>query len=111
MKLIPVNGRLALARLDGDRVSSGGIIIPDSAQKQSQRAIVLAVYDAYTDDEGVQHVPKFAAEEEVLIPKYSGEEFELQGGKKIVMIKESEILAVIRDYGVVSLPSDERETA
>lgn len=108
MNLIPLNERLVVARLDAERQSPGGIIIPDSAQKQSQRGLVLAVWNPYDDTEGKRHKSVVKEGDLVLMPKYSGEEFATDSGKKVILLKESELLAVIRDYQVVS---DDEERA
>ena len=106
----PLNERIMVGREASEEKSKGGIIIPDQAQKQSQRGFVLATWQPYLDKEDNLRTSKVVEGDVVLIPKYAGEEFELHDGSKVILLKESELLAVIRDYNLVS-DEGERETA
>lgn len=94
MKLVPLNERIVVRRESSEKISAGGIVIPDSAQKQSQRGEVIAVWHSYEDDDGKRHRPSLRKGDRVLFPKYSGEEFDMDGSK-VLLLKETDLLGLI----------------
>ena len=93
-KLIPENGRVVVKRKDSEQVSPGGIVIPETSQKKSQIGEVLAVNE-YRNEHGIKFQPQFSVGDTVIFPLYSGEEFILPGGEKVLMIKEDTTLGRI----------------
>lgn len=93
MHLRPVNGRVVVRRLDAETVTPGGIVLPDNAQKKSQRGEVLAV-SKYRTKDGIVLDPLFSVGETVIFPLYAGEEFSLNGDK-LLLIQEDSILGRI----------------
>jgi len=98
--LEPLNGQIVVRRHASPRESSGEhgtkIVIPDQAQKESQKATVIRVWREYLDANGESHRPKVQPDDTVFMPRYCGQQFELDDGEKIVFLKESELLGVIR---------------
>ena len=90
-----MNGRIAVRLLDPERTSRGGIIIPDGAQKKSQLGRVFATCAPWLDANGEHRHCFVRVDDLVLVPKYAGEEFDLDGDQKIVMIKHDELLGRI----------------
>lgn len=91
MKLIPENGRVVVKRLDAETVTPGGIVLPDNAQKKSQKGEVLAV-NSYRNKDGKTVEPLFSVGDTVLFGLYAGEEFVLPDGEKVLFIQEDSIL-------------------
>jgi co-chaperonin GroES (HSP10) len=113
MVLEPLNERVMVAREDSATESPGThgvkIALPEQVQKQSQRCYVMATWEPYTNDRGVERRSRVKEGDIVWIPKYGGEEFELNNGQKVVFIKESDLHGKMRDYSVVS-DEGERKT-
>ena len=91
MYLKPLNGRLVVKRLDAETESPGGIILPDMAQKQNQRGLVFSASE-WVDPHGNVRTPDVGPGDEILFPKYVGEEI-LIGSDKYLLIKHDDVLA------------------
>ena len=96
MKLKPLADRVLIKRLEGEEVSQGGIIIPDSAKEKPQRGVVVAAGPGKRNEEGKK--VKLAVQEgdTVLFGKYSGTEIKIDGVEHLVL-REDDILAIIED--------------
>jgi chaperonin GroES len=94
----PLGDRVLLTETDAPAEKTiGGIIIPDSARQEDvKRAIVEAVGDGLFTQAGVPIPMSLKVGDEVILPGYhQGQEIKV-GGKKYILIRESEILMVIR---------------
>ncbi len=96
MKLRPLHDRVVIKRLEEERTSPGGIVIPDSAAEKPIRGEVLAVGPGKILDSGELHKPAVEVGDKVLFGKYSGTECKLDGDELVVM-REDDIMAVIED--------------
>ena len=94
MKLRPLQDRVLVRRVEPEAKSSGGIIIPDTAQEKPVEGEVVAVGPGARDDKGVRHALDVRVGDTVLFAKWSGNDVRLDGADLIVM-KESDILGVI----------------
>ena len=91
--LKPLGGRVLVKPLDSEATSSGGIILPDSAQKRPQEGKVVAVGGGKLLDSGeVQAVP-VAVGDIVVYPEYGGTEIKLED-EDYLLIDSDSILAV-----------------
>ena len=89
LKFTPLSDRVLLEPADADDTTSGGIIIPDTAQEKPQRGKVIAV------GTGKKKEPMTVKKgDSVLYGKYSGTEIKLEG-KDYIIMRESDILAII----------------
>lgn len=71
--------------------TAGGILLPDTAQKKSQKGTVIAIGSGKVLDNG-EHLPfEVAVGDRVLFAKYSGVDIE-EGGKKFLLLSERDIL-------------------
>ena len=95
MNLIPAAGKYVL-RLDPEQVvTAGGIVLPDTADKQGNYATVVAVNAAsFRDKNGHLANPTSKAGDRVLIGRYAGVRVE-HNGEELVIINHDEILAHI----------------
>ncbi len=96
MKLRPLHDRVVIKRLEEERTSPGGIVIPDSAAEKPIRGEVLAVGPGKILDNGETHAMDVKVGDNVLFGKYSGTECKLDGDELVVM-REDDIMAVIED--------------
>ena len=94
MKFRPLHDRVLVKRVDQDEKSSGGIIIPDTAQEKPMEGKVIAVGSG-TREEGGKVTPlDVKAGDKILFGKWSGTEVTIEGDELIIM-KESDILGII----------------
>lgn len=96
MKLRPLHDRVVIKRLEEERTSPGGIVIPDSAAEKPVRGEVLAVGPGKILDNGETQAMGVKIGDSVLFGKYSGTECKLDGDELVVM-REDDIMAVIED--------------
>jgi len=96
MKLRPLHDRVVIKRLEEERTSPGGIVIPDSAAEKPVRGEVLAVGPGKVFDNGETQAMGVKVGDSVLFGKYSGTECKLDGDELVVM-REDDIMAVIED--------------
>lgn len=93
MKIRPIFDRVVLLPKEAEKETKSGIILPTASQEKSQLATVVAVGPGgNVDGEDVKMQVKVG--DEVLYAKYSGTEFSLDG-KKYIVIKQTDILAVL----------------
>ena len=95
MKFRPLHDRVLIKRLEGDEKSSGGIIIPDSAQEKPSEGEVLAVGSGARGDDGKIHPLDVKKGDKILFGKWSGSEVKIDGEDLIIM-KESDIIGIIQ---------------
>lgn len=94
----PLGDRVLLTELEPEASkTAGGIIIPDSAKSEDvKRAIVEAVGDGIYTQSGVAIPMSVKVGDEVILPPYhQGVEIKV-GGNKYILLRESELLMVIR---------------
>ena len=94
MKLRPLHDRVIVKRMEEERLSSGGIVIPDNATEKPVKGEVLAVGNGKILDSGEQRALDVKAGDSVLFGKYSGTEVKVDGEELLVM-REDDIMAVI----------------
>ncbi|MBA4285642.1 co-chaperone GroES [Nevskia sp.] len=93
MSLRPLHDRVIVKRLEEEKKSLGGIIIPDSAAEKPLKAEVIAVGPGKRSDDGKVHAVDVKAGDTILIGKYSGTEVKVDG-QDLVILREDDILAV-----------------
>ena len=94
MSFRPLHDRLVVRRLDAEERTSGGIIIPDTAQEKPLEGEVVAVGPGARDERG-QRIPlDVAVGDRVLFGKWSGTEVKIDG-KDYVIIKQDDVMGVL----------------
>jgi len=96
MNLRPLHDRVIVKRMEEERLSAGGIVIPDSAAEKPIRGEVLAVGNGKILESGEKRALDVKAGDKVLFGKYSGTEVKVEGEELLVM-REEDIMAVIED--------------
>lgn len=94
MKLRPLHDRVVIKRLEEERTSPGGIVIPDTATEKPMKGKVLAVGSGRITEKGDVRPLDVKKGDVVLFGKYSGTEVKLDGDELVVM-REDDIMAVI----------------
>jgi len=94
MNLRPLHDRVILKRMEEERTSAGGIVIPDSATEKPIRGEVVAVGKGKHNDSGDVVPMDVKVGDKVLFGKYSGTEVKVEGEDLLVM-REEDVMAVI----------------
>ena len=94
MNLKPLHDRVVIKRMEEEKVSAGGIVIPDSATEKPIRGEIVAVGEGKPLDNGSVRALKVKAGDKVLFGKYAGTEVKIDGTEYLV-VREDDILAVL----------------
>ena len=94
MNLRPLHDRVIVKRMEEQRTSPGGIVIPDTAAEKPIRGEILAVGNGKVLDSGEVRALDLKVGDTVLFGKYSGTEVKVDGQDLLVM-REDDIMAVI----------------
>ena len=94
LKVRPLADRVVVEPAPAEDVSSGGIILPDTAQEKPQQGTVVAAGPGKVSDSGSTVAMEVKEGDKVLYGKYSGTEFSYEGTEYLIM-RESDILAVL----------------
>ena len=94
MAFRPLHDRVVVRRIEADQKTSGGIIIPDSAQEKPSEGEIVAVGEGARDDAGNRIPMDVKAGDRVLFGKWSGTEVKIDGEDLLIM-KESDIMGII----------------
>jgi len=94
MKLRPLHDRVVVKRMEEEKTSPGGIVIPDSATEKPIKGKVIAVGNGKVTESGDVRKLDVKKGDEVLFGKYSGTEVKMDGDELLVM-REDDIMAVI----------------
>ncbi|GMW07248.1 MAG: co-chaperone GroES [Gammaproteobacteria bacterium] len=94
MKIRPLHDRVIIKRLEEERKSPGGIVIPDTATEKPVRGKVIAVGSGRITEKGEVRPLDIKKGDTVLFGKYSGTEVKVDG-EDLVVMREDDIMAVI----------------
>ena len=94
MKIRPLHDRVIVKRLEEERTSPGGILIPDTAAEKPVQGKVVAVGKGKILESGEVRPLDVKVGDKVLFGKYSGTEVKMDGDELVVM-REEDIMAVI----------------
>ena len=100
-KFKPLHDRVVVGPLDAEVKTSGGVIIPDTAQEKPMEGKIIAVGPGARGDDGKLIKPDVKAGDRVLYGKWSGTEVKIDGDEYLIM-REDDILDPCRvDPGVL----------
>ena len=94
MKIRPLHDRVIVKRIEEERKSAGGIVIPDTAAEKPDQGEIVAVGKGKKDDQGKLIPIDVKVGDRVLFGKYSGQTVKVQGEELLVM-REEDIMGVI----------------
>lgn len=94
MKIRPLHDRVVVRRVEDERKSPGGIVIPDTAAEKPMQGEVMAVGNGKIQDDGTVRPLDVKVGDKVLFGKYAGTEFR-QDGEEVLMMREDDIMGVI----------------
>jgi len=94
MNLKPLDDRIVIKQSDAEEKSTGGILLPDSAQEKPQIGKIVATGPGKLLDDGKRAQMSVKKKDEVLYAKYSGSDVEVDG-EKYVILRESDVLGIV----------------
>ncbi len=94
MNIRPLHDRVVIKRVEEERVSAGGIVIPDTAAEKPDRGEVIAVGHGKVLDNGDVRKLDLKVGDKVLFGKYAGTTVKVDGQELLVM-REDDVIAVI----------------
>ena len=94
MKIRPLHDRVIVKRLEEEKTSPGGIVIPDSAAEKPVRGEIVAAGNGKVLENGSVRPLDVKVGDKILFGKYSGTEVKVEGVDYLVM-REDDIVAVL----------------
>lgn len=90
----PLGDRVVVEPIEQDETTSSGLLLPETAKEKPQQGMILAAGLGRRDDDGDRIEMDVKVGDKVLFAKYAGTEIKIDG-KKMLIMKESDILGVI----------------
>jgi len=94
MKFRPLHDRVVIRRVEQEAKTTGGIIIPETAQEKPMEGDVIAVGPGARGEDGKVHPLDLKPGDRVLFGKWSGTEIRLDG-EELMIMKESDVMGVV----------------
>ncbi len=94
MKIRPLHDRIIVKRLEEERKTASGIVIPDNAAEKPDQGEVIAVGPGKRDDNGKLIPIDVKVGDKVLFGKYAGQTVKVEGEELLVM-REEDLMGVI----------------
>ena len=97
MNMHPLGDRVIIKPLEAEEKTKGGIVLPDTAKEKPQEGKVVAVGKGRILDDGSVKSLEVKISDRVLYGKYSGTEVTAKDGEEYLIMREEDILAVIKN--------------
>jgi chaperonin GroES len=94
MKIRPLHDRVIVKRLEEEKKTASGIVIPDNAAEKPDQGEVIAVGNGKIQDDGKVRPMALKVGDRVLFGKYSGQTVKVDGEELLVM-REEDIMGVV----------------
>lgn len=94
MKIVPLNDKIVVERLEADEKTAGGIILPDTAKEKPKQGKVISLGDGKLLDDGKRAAFQVKSGDRVLFSSYAGNEVTVDG-KEYLIMTEDDVLAVV----------------
>ena len=94
MTLRPLHDRIIVKRLEEERKSAGGIVIPDTAAEKPSQGEIIAAGPGKLDDNGKVIAMGVKVGDKILFGKYSGQEFKMDG-QDLLHMREDDVIGVV----------------
>jgi chaperonin GroES len=94
MKIRPMNDRILVVRVEEEKKTAGGIIIPDTAKEKPQEGKIVAAGPGKMGDDGKRIPMELKKGDRILFSKYAGSEIKIDGVEHIFM-REDDILGIL----------------
>ena len=94
MKIRPLHDRVIVKRLEEERKTASGIVIPDTTTEKPDQGEVIAVGPGKKDDNGKSIALDVKVGDKVLFGKYAGQAVKV-GGEEVLVMREEDIMGVV----------------
>jgi chaperonin GroES len=94
MKLKPLQDRILVQRIEEEKTTKGGIIIPDTAKEKPAEGKVAAVGNGKVGEDGKRIALEVKKGDRILFGKYSGTEVKIEG-EEYLILREDDVLGII----------------
>jgi chaperonin GroES len=94
MKLVPVDDKVAVKRIQKDKATASGIVLPDTNKEKPTKGEVVAVGPGKYDRKGNLHPAPVKVGDFIVFPLYQGTELKLDG-EELLILEPSQILGVL----------------
>src|SRR5437773_3799585 len=88
MKIVPLNDKIVVQRLEADEKTAGGIILPDTAKEKPKQGKILSVGEGKLLDTGKRASFQVKVGDRVLFTSYAGSEVNVDGKEYLVMTED-----------------------
>ncbi len=95
MKVVPLDDKVVIKRLDAEAVTAGGIVLPDAAREKSRQGRVLSVGDGRLLASGSRVPHQVNEGDRVLFQQWAGAEVTING-QELLILREDEVLAIVK---------------
>ena len=96
MNLKPLGDRVVVTPIEREDMTTGGIVLPDTAKEKPQEGKILAVGPGRILDDGKREQIDVKQGQKVLYAKYAGTEFKVNE-EDLLIVSQKDILAVVED--------------
>lgn len=94
MKIVPLNDKIVVKRLEAEAKTAGGIVLPDAAKEKPKEGKIVSVGQGKVLDSGKRSTFQVKPGNRVLFTSYAGTEVTVDGEELLVMT-EDDILAIV----------------
>ncbi len=95
MKIKPLSDRIVVIRVEEEKKTKGGILIPDTAKEKPQEGKVIAVGPGKVNEKGERLPMDVKKGNRVLFGKFAGNEIKIDGVEHLIM-REDDILGIVK---------------
>ncbi len=94
MKIRPLADKVLVERIEAAAITTGGIVLPDTAKEKPQRGKIVSVGEGKLLDDGTRRKMQIKKGDQVLFTSYAGTDVKVSDDEFLIM-DESDIMAVI----------------
>ena len=95
VNLKPLADRVIVSPVEQEEMTASGIVLPETAKEKPQQGTIVAAGPGKKDDQGKLIAMEVQVGDRVLYAKYGGTEIKLDDGSKVLVMRESDILAIV----------------
>jgi chaperonin GroES len=95
MKVVPLDDKVVIKRLEPVEMTTGGILLPDAAREKPQQGRVLSVGDGRLLASGSRAPHQVSEGDRILFQQWVGTEVKING-QELLILSEDQILAIVK---------------
>ena len=96
MDIKPLADRIVVKPMEAEEKTKGGLVLPDTAKEKPQEGKVVAVGKGKVLENGNIHALEVKVGDRILYGKYSGSEITTKDGDELLIMREDDVLAIIK---------------